>query len=99
MAAKTWWVVALGLALGGTALAQDTNAATPAGQSQGPDGGGRRGGMMGRGVMGTVTEVAADHFTVKNEAGEVYTIHFSANTRMMKQPAQRQSQGGERTPP
>jgi hypothetical protein len=43
--------------------------------------------MMGRGVMGTVTEVAVDHFTVKNEAGESWIIHFSVNTRVMKQAA------------
>lgn len=43
-------------------------------------------GMMGEGVVGTVTEVASDHFTVKNFAGEVYTVNFSANTRIMKQP-------------
>jgi hypothetical protein len=37
--------------------------------------------------MGTVTEVAADHYTVKTEAGETYTVHFSANTRIVKQVA------------
>jgi hypothetical protein len=42
------------------------------------------GGMMGRGVMGTVTAVAPDHFTVKTDAGEIYTVHYSVNTRMMK---------------
>ncbi len=42
------------------------------------------GGMMGRGVMGTVTEVAPDHFTVKTESGDIYTIHYSVNTRVMK---------------
>jgi len=40
--------------------------------------------MMGRGVMGTVTEVAPDHFTVKTESGEIYTIHYSVNTRFLK---------------
>ena len=44
-------------------------------------------GMMGRGLMGTVTEVAADHYTIKTEMGDVYTVHFSANTRITKQPA------------
>jgi preprotein translocase subunit YajC len=46
------------------------------------------GGMpgMGRGIMGTVTEATADHFLVKNAANEIYTIHYSANTRIMKQP-------------
>ena len=41
----------------------------------------------GRGVTGTVTEAAADHFMVKTEEGRIYTIHFSVNTRMMKQAA------------
>ena len=39
----------------------------------------------GRGLMGTVTEVAADHFVVKTEDGQTCTVHFSVNTRMMKQ--------------
>lgn len=43
---------------------------------------------QGRGVMGTVTEVAADHYTVKTDAGETYTVHYSADTRMIKQTAQ-----------
>ena len=41
--------------------------------------------MMGRGVLGTVTEVAADHYTVKTDAGLTYTIHYSVNTRILKQ--------------
>jgi Domain of unknown function (DUF5666) len=60
-------------------------------QGQGQRGGGRGmgGGMgMGRGLVGTVTEVAADHYTVKTDAGEIYTVHYSANTRMIKQTAQ-----------
>jgi preprotein translocase subunit YajC len=52
------------------------------------------GGMMGRGLMGTVTEVAADHYTIKTEMGEVYTVHFSANTRIVKQPAGMRGPGG-----
>ncbi len=94
------------LALG--AAAQDTNPAPPQGGEQGAgqregrgEGRGWGGGMMGgfRGVMGTVTEAASDHLTIKNEAGEIYTVHVSANTRVFKQPAQRRSEGGERTPP
>ena len=61
---------------------------------QGPGGGyGRRGGGMGggggmgRGTMGTVTEVAADHYTIKTETGDVYTVHFDSGTRIVKQPA------------
>ena len=60
----------------------------------------------GRGLIGTVTEVAGDHYTIKTDAGDVYKVSFSVNTRIMKQPAQRQGprdegQGGEgqRTPP
>jgi hypothetical protein len=53
--------------------------------------GGRGGGMMGmgmgRGTVGTVTEAAADHYTIKTELGEIYTVHFSVNTRIVKQPA------------
>ena len=30
--------------------------------------------MMGRGVLGTVTEVAADHYTVKTAAGDLYPL-------------------------
>jgi Domain of unknown function (DUF5666) len=58
---------------------------------------------MGRGTVGTVTEVAADHYTIKTDLGEVYAVHYSVNTRMMKQPpgpARRTEDGqGERTPP
>ena len=51
-------------------------------------------GMMGRGLMGTVTEVAADHYTIKTDAGDVYTVHFSANTRIVKQGAGMRRSGG-----
>jgi hypothetical protein len=50
----------------------------------------------GRGVMGTVTEVAADHFIIKSEDGQTYTVHFSVNTRIMKQPAGSRIPGGMR---
>lgn len=76
---------------------------SPSAQPQGQRGG--RGGMMGmaRGTVGTVTEVAADHYTIKTELGEIYTVHYSVNTRMMKQPPgqprRNQGEDGERTPP
>jgi len=95
----------LALALGAGVLAQEPPA-PPAGQPQsGQPQGGRgfgRGMGMGRGVMGTVTEAAADHYTVKNDQGETWTVHYSANTRIMKQmprpanappPGQNQGQG------
>ena len=56
---------------------------------RGGNGGGMGGGvgMMGRGLMGTVTEVAADHYTIKTEAGGDYIVHFTADTRIYKQVA------------
>ena len=76
------------LAAGAAAMAQQPAGGPPqegqgGGYGQGR-GGGRGMGAMGRGVTGTVTQVAADHFVIKNEAGEVYTIHFSVNTRFVK---------------
>ena len=53
---------------------------------------------MGRGVAGTVSEVTADHYTIKTLTGETYTIHFSANTRVVMQPAQRSAEA-MRVPP
>jgi Domain of unknown function (DUF5666) len=96
------------LALTAAAVAQDPGSAPPPGQNsnqnsgQGNGGGygqrggrgGMGGGMMGRGLMGTVTEVAADHYTVKTDMGDVYTVHFSANTRITRQPAGMRGPGG-----
>jgi Domain of unknown function (DUF5666) len=81
----------------------------PPAPSQGPGAGGWQGqhlragsggpwagtGMGGRGVIGVVAGVAADHYLVKTEAGETYAIHFSVNTRIMKQ-AVGQREHGER---
>jgi len=50
-------------------------------------GGGGAGMMMGRGLMGTVTAVAADHYTIKTDTGDVYTVHFTADTRIFKRQA------------
>ena len=49
----------------------------------------------GHGTMGTVTEVAADHYTIENDTGESYIIHFSANTRIVKQQVGTRQRGGE----
>jgi hypothetical protein len=62
-------------------------------RGHGADSGGRPGMAPGRGIQGTVTAVAADHYTVKNDAGDIYTVSFSANTRIMKQPAPRSMPG------
>ncbi|HEY1994395.1 MAG TPA: hypothetical protein VGG81_08320 [Edaphobacter sp.] len=77
-AAKSWaaflLIVAV-IALPTTLLAQD--------EQDGP----RQGGMAfagGQMVRGTVTATSADHLTVKTEAGEVYQVALSANTRLTK---------------
>jgi hypothetical protein len=91
--------IVFGLALTLAASAQDAN------QRGGNDGragqGGWGGGMGGGGgITGTVTEAAADHYTIKTDAGETYTIHFSVNTRILKQTIQRRGpgEGGNREP-
>jgi hypothetical protein len=96
--------IVLGLVLGASAWAQDANSAPPAGQDSGMGAGGgyaQRGGRggfggmgAGRGVVGAVTDVAADHYTIKAFTGETYTVHFSANTRIFKQQAGMRGQGG-----
>ncbi|MGO9325635.1 MAG: DUF5666 domain-containing protein [Terracidiphilus sp.] len=98
------------------ACAQEPGSAPPSGQNSGQNGNsgsggsyGQRGGlggfgggvgMMGRGLMGTVTAVAADHYTIKTDAGGVYTVHFTADTRMFKRQARTggpsEGQGGGR---
>lgn len=48
----------------------------------------RQGGVAfagGQMVRGTVTATAADHLTVKTEAGETYQVAVSANTRLTKE--------------
>jgi hypothetical protein len=63
------------VALPATVLAQD--------EQDGPRQGGTAfaGGQM---VRGTVTAASADHLTVKTEAGEIYQVALSANTRLTK---------------
>jgi hypothetical protein len=96
--------MAMSLALSVAMAAQDAPAGQTEGQAQGQGyggGQGQRGGRGGgfgmgggRGVMGTVTAVAADHYTIKTEAGENYTVFFSANTRILKQGVGRGMGGG-----
>ena len=89
----------LGLALVAAVYARDPNPLPPSGQTA-AGGYGQRGGppfgggMMGRAVAGTVTAVAADHFTVKTFQGESYTVNFSNNTRIMKMQGGRGMMGG-----
>lgn len=90
------------VAINGAAYAQDAGSPqqpNPASRGNGQRGGrGAWGGMMGRGTMGTVTEVAPDHFTIKTESGDLYTIHYSANTRIMKGGGQRRGQDNNEPP-
>jgi hypothetical protein len=104
-------VVSLALSLGMVVAAQDApatpqgspapgsgpGAGTAMGQGRGRGSGGAF--MGGRGVGGTVTEVAADHYTIKTLTGETFTIHYSANTRVLMQPAHRPAPGAMRVPP
>lgn len=42
-------------------------------------------GKEGRGLLGTVTAVSADHFAVKTEKGVRGSVYFNANTRIVVQ--------------
>ncbi|MGB8260436.1 MAG: DUF5666 domain-containing protein [Terracidiphilus sp.] len=78
-------------ALAAPALAQEAPAPLP-GEARGAGRGGWAG-RMGQGITGTVTEAVTDHFTVKTDSGAVYTVHFSVNTRILKQSIERRAQG------
>ncbi len=71
-------LAAISVSLVGTGWAQEN----AGGRGEGREGGAAfAGGQM---VRGTVTAAAADHLTVKTDAGEVYQVTVSANTRIMK---------------
>jgi hypothetical protein len=53
-------------------------------RAQMPEGGGPAQFAGGQMVRGTVTAVATDKITLKTDAGEVYQVVLSANTRLMK---------------
>jgi Cu/Ag efflux protein CusF len=73
-------VVALGLMAGWVGMTALAGAQMPEGPGEGAPGA-FTGGQM---VRGTVTAVAAEQITIKTEAGDVYQVALSANTRMMK---------------
>ncbi|MGD0293991.1 MAG: DUF5666 domain-containing protein [Terracidiphilus sp.] len=56
-------------------------------------GGGGFGMGGGAGITGTVTETVADHYTIKTDMGDIYTVHFSVNTRIIKQAVQHRGPG------
>jgi hypothetical protein len=94
--------LALSLAAQDPSTLQDSTGQPPA-QGRGPGQRGGWGGGMGmgggRGIMGTVTESAADHYTIKTETGESYVVHFSANTRIMKQTVRHEGDNSGRMGP
>jgi len=98
-------LISMALLTGTLGFAQDASTPPQEPSNPSPGAGGRMGrggwmgGMAGRGVAGTVSEVAADHYTIKTMTGETYTIHYSANTRILMAPAQRAEGGGMRQPP
>ena len=70
--------VVSGLALGGAAVAQKASTESTAGQQPG----GAQGAFM-YGLEGKVTEAATDHYILKTDGGDVYTVRFSANTHFV----------------
>lgn len=70
------------------------NSGSGEGRQRGDRGGWMGGSGGGRGVLGAVTEAAADHYKIKTDTGEVYTVHFSVNTRIAKAPAGPRPQNG-----
>ena len=73
-------LAAMSVSLAGTSWAQENEGGRGAGRGEG--GAAFAGGQM---VRGTVTAAATDHLTVKTDAGEVYQVAVSANTRIMKE--------------
>ena len=58
------------------------------GSGQGPRGAGMGAWLPGaRGVFGTVTAANTSSFTIRLDNGSTYAIQFSANTRILQQPA------------
>ena len=75
---KVGVVSAVVLALGGAAMAQEAGTVSAAGQQPG----GAQGVFM-YGLEGKVTEAATDHYILKTDGGDVYTVRFSANTHFV----------------
>ncbi len=74
--------------LSATALIAQMPGQEDSGSNGSQEGGARGGrGMFGGQppVIGTVTATTADHVTIKTEAGVVYQVYLSTNTRIMKE--------------
>ena len=75
------WAAKLLLTVGAIALPEAVLA-------QDPQDGPRQGGVAfagGQMVRGTITATSPDHLTVKTDAGEIYQVSLSANTRLTKE--------------
>ena len=98
-------LASMALLAGALAAAQDAPAppqqtGNPApGPGRPGRGGGWGSGMGGRGVGGTVSEAAADHYTIKTETGEIYRVQYNENTRIMQLPAEPAEPGAMRQRP
>lgn len=101
MKLRLLFTLALGLTLS-AAHAQNASGTAPGGPDQvdqaappsQPFGAGGGPGIgAGPGLMGTVTGVAADHYTIKTDEGDLYTVTFNANTRILKQMIRRGGPG------
>jgi hypothetical protein len=67
----------MAVSLAGVLKAQDAQEGFGRGEGRGQFAGGQM-------VRGTVTAVSSDHLTVKTDAGDVYQVTISANTRLTK---------------
>jgi len=67
----------MAVSLPGVLKAQDTQEGFGRGEGRGQFAGGQM-------VRGTVTAVASDHLTIKTDAGDVYQVTISPNTRLNK---------------
>jgi hypothetical protein len=94
--------IIFGCAFAAGLSAQDNSTPPSSGPQSTHGGGGQRSGrggwggvFGGNGIAGTVTAVSADHYTIKTDTGESYTIRFSVNTRILKQSIQHSREGAE----
>jgi hypothetical protein len=82
--------LAASMAIFGAAAGGAQQPAATQAQTQGQGRGQGMRGMGGfpagaRGTLGTVTEVAPHHYTIKTDTGEILTVFYSVNTRIVKQ--------------
>ena len=82
MSSTQSWLLRIALAIAIVAMPAASAIAQGGQEDARPGAASFAGGQM---VRGTVTASAADHLTVKTDAGDVYQVAISANTRLMKE--------------